>query len=97
MSAEDIQKRIIQALQNKLGPPRPCVMCGHIEWQVADKYIVLSASPNPSQVSIGGQVFPFITLICNNCGNTQFLNLLKLGFTTQDFESLRFTQDDTRQ
>ena len=91
---KEIQERIIKALEAKMGKAAPkCPICGHNHWSVGNRYVVLSVSKNPKQVTIGGENYPLIPLVCSNCGNTHLLNLLTLGFTSADWDSLRFSGD----
>lgn len=89
---EEIQQRIIKALEDKIGVPK-CPLCGKDAWSVGNSYIVISLSPHPSQVHMGGPVYPTIPVTCQHCGNTHLLNLLILGFKQEELDSLRFTED----
>jgi len=91
-SNEEITQRIIEALKAKMGIPK-CPLCGNNSWKVEGGYIVLPLSPNPTQVIIGGTVYPIIPIFCGHCGNTQLINLLTLGFNSEDFKSMEFTEN----
>ena len=91
-SNEEIQKRIIDALERILGNRAiKCSICGNQSWEVGVDYVVLAASPHPTQTFFGGKVYPSVPIICKKCGNTHLINLMKLGFTTQDFDDMRYS------
>jgi hypothetical protein len=69
-------------------------MCGKTEWQIGAGYAVIGASQSPGDVNIAGKVYPLIPLVCMNCGNTQLINILRLGFKKEEFESLKFVKDE---
>ena len=41
-------------------------------------------------MTIGGQAFPLVPLICTNCGNTHLLNLFVLGFSREDQKQMSY-------
>lgn len=54
-------------------PKIKCELCKNKDWTVADdltKVVILFTSD---------QVYPSIMLICNNCGNTKFINAVVAG------------------
>jgi hypothetical protein len=81
---EEIAGRIRE--RGRLGA---CALCGTANW-VVGKYAAVGASNVPANQTLGGAVFPFITIYCSNCGNTHFINLLQLGYTDKDWPRLRF-------
>lgn len=89
---EEIQERILRAIKDKIGTPR-CPLCGNNNWNAGDRYVVLSLSPHPTRVSMGGPAFPMVAIICSHCGNTHFLNLFTLGFSTEELESMGLGED----
>ncbi len=56
--------------------------------ELGGRYVVLPLSKLPTQVTLGGQVCPMVALVCPNCGHTALINLLTLGFTSSDLESM---------
>jgi len=87
-SNEEISNRIIEALSKK-APNSICPICKSKKWNVADGYIVLPVSPHPRELHLSGRVIPLVAVTCSNCGNTQLINLIKLGFKPEDFQDLR--------
>ena len=92
-SNKEIQQRIINAIEAKMGKIPNCSLCGHGNWSIGDHYVVLSTSKNPTQTKLGGNVLPFSPMVCLNCGNTHFINLLSVGFAPEDLQSLEFGED----
>ena len=89
---EEIQNRIIEAIKKKTGNRViDCPICGHKSWQIGVGYMTLGSAKHPTEQQMGGNMYPNIPMICNNCGNTRLINLLVLGFTEADFNSIRFT------
>jgi len=86
---QEIIKKIADRLSERAGEPKPCSLCGETNWQLQDMYANIIASHDPSTMNIGGQSFPTIPLVCMNCGNTHFINLLVLGFR-EELKDLKF-------
>jgi hypothetical protein len=91
-SNQEIYNRIVEALSKK-APTPACPMCKHNNWELGAGYVVLPASPDPVQLYMGGKVYPLAVMTCSNCGNTQLINLLTLGFKREDFPELRLKID----
>lgn len=92
-SAQAIRQRIIAKMALKGVGSRPCPLCGHLEWNLGS-YVPLSISPSPTDVNLGGKLYPSVTLFCRNCGNTHIINLFNLGFTEQEIITLRVPEED---
>jgi hypothetical protein len=90
---EEIQKRIIDTIKAKVGKTLICPLCGHNVWSIGDRYAVLSASEHPTELSLGGKIYPTIPITCAKCGNIHLINLKILGFTPEDWDSLRLSKD----
>lgn len=93
VSNQEIIQRIIQKLTEKTGGMHPCPICGHATWQVGNLYAVLALSKHPTEIQLSGPVHPMIPLICSHCGNTHQINLLVLGFSTEELKSMGLTAD----
>ncbi len=89
-----VLKRIVDKLAGK-GKTQKCAMCGVNSW-VVGQYVTLQTSqevpvlPNPYAFRPSTSNYPTVAVFCSNCGNTQFVNLLILGFTEQELRSLTF-------
>jgi hypothetical protein len=88
----EITKRVIDALKVKISTPK-CPLCGYNTWKVEASYIILPLSLDPTQSMVGGKEYPMIPMYCGHCGNTHLINLLTLGFTSEDIKSMVYTDD----
>lgn len=71
-------EKIIQAV-NSRGAPRPCPLCQkHGTWTFVDGYIVLSVKGSYIAPNLVLDL-PCVAMSCQNCGNTQLINLSVLG------------------
>jgi transcription elongation factor Elf1 len=79
------QKSIIEKLTEKVdNEPIKCSICNQSNFTILDKFI---NQPVMDEISgnfvIGGPSLPMAVLVCNNCGNTYFVNLNVLGFINE--------------
>jgi hypothetical protein len=92
---QEIFDKITAALAKKVGNTKiRCTICGHDVWTVDQHFTSLPALDNPSEVKLGGSIYPFVTIYCHNCGNTHLINVRILGFT--DPELLKFEDEPKR-
>ena len=73
--SEKQKRKALAWLIEKLGNDPKCPMCSQSNWHLANIQVRVQA-PN---ALLGGRGFPLIAMICQNCGNTQFLNMLVMG------------------
>ena len=94
-SKEEILNKILDALKQKAGNrTHTCSICGQMNWVLGDRFVRLPADTRASggvSLTLGGPTYPLAVLICANCGNTHFLNLLLLGF--QNLDELTITEE----
>lgn len=75
-----LRTRIMQAIEERASGSGACPVCGRSQWILADGFVMLSVQSEPTgNLVIGGRTLPSVALICGNCGDTRFLNLLVLG------------------
>lgn len=84
-----IRQRIVAALTAKRKQPTlQCAMCGASDWLVGF-YSPIPIAGSPVNMSVlGKRIYPMVTIICKNCGNTHFVNLFILGFTSDDVKEM---------
>jgi hypothetical protein len=82
-------KRLTELWTKKIGATRTCSVCGTNKWNFSGGFINLTLSKNPKSTLLGGPGLPLVPLSCANCGNTHFLNLLILGVTQEELDSLQ--------
>ncbi len=74
-----IQEKIKEALSRKGRGSWECSVCSHNAFTISDGYVNFPASDNPGQIVFGGKSLPNAILVCDNCGNTYFFNLVVWG------------------
>lgn len=90
-SKQEVVEKITAALNERTGGQKPCVVCGQTKWIVVPKFVVATVGNDPQQVMLGGQSMPLVPVVCTNCGNTNLINLLVLGF--KDTSLLKIDDD----
>lgn len=81
------EKQKIQAKEwiNKHSPDDlTCQVCKTTKWILGDMFVAPpSYIPQTQQgaggISIGGSLYPLVPIICDNCGNTLFINAVMMG------------------
>jgi hypothetical protein len=70
---------------------RNCPLCNaRGRWTIGE-VVAMNVTVNPLQPGYPGMpVAPFVTVYCQNCGNTHFVNLFTLGFTHEQLAELHF-------
>lgn len=56
-----------------------CPVCGARDWSLLDHIIDFKPYHPEGTLFLGGPQYPAVGLFCQNCGNTQFLNAVKMG------------------
>lgn len=65
---------------------RPCSVCGEPNsFQLGEGYFVASTSERGDHFALGGRGWPLLPLVCGKCGNTVFLNAVRLGLGLELF------------
>lgn len=85
-SMTDAQKaKIVAWLIEKWGKGNPqgiprCEKCNHpqMTWSVGQDIITALIFANGS-VNVGGTLYPVISIMCSNCGNTHYVNAIISG------------------
>lgn len=86
---EKTTSQIISARFAEKGRTGPCAMCGHVnEWQVGG-FVPHIVSESPTEIKLGGRLYPLIAVYCRNCGNTHLVNLINLGFTRDEIAEMK--------
>lgn len=90
-SKKEVFAKLVGLLNEKTGGQQPCAVCGKQAWRLQESFIHMPVAPHPNAVRLGGEGFPMWPIVCGNCGNTLFLNLLVLG--VKDLDELRIEPD----
>lgn len=91
MTNADIFEKIRAALAAK-GGPKACTVCGNFKWVWGPSFVRLTSTSNANRPGSGQLGYPSIPMLCQVCGNTHLLNLIFLGFSTEEIEKMVLTQ-----
>lgn len=72
----------LQKVQDWAGPiikDKKCVKCGNGSWIIPSDIVQIFPHTGGG-LRIGGPVYPFMLLVCNGCGYTEFYNAVVAGF-----------------
>ncbi len=58
---------------------RPCPMCNTGNWTVSDTIFEIREFNDGNLDLGGGPLVPIVPITCDNCGNTLFINAIKVG------------------
>lgn len=83
ITREEALNKIADRLQEKISGQHPCTICNETKWIIGEPINVI-IQKNLDKFLLDGETYPLVTLICGNCGNTHFLNVRILGFSTDD-------------
>ncbi len=81
---EEMKKKVIEWIQAK-NALKQCECCGANAWFMSDQ--VVSPVIYAGSMVVGGTAFPQVMLVCKNCGNTKYFNVLVMNlFETKEGE-----------
>jgi hypothetical protein len=80
MKLSEEQKRLLNEKLNNLAVPPLCSICSSNDWSATDTIFELREFQRGS-LTIGGNqsIYPVIPITCNKCGNTLFINAIRIG------------------
>ena len=77
---DEEKKQVVRWLQSRAAGPRECAVClQRNNWVIADDLVSPSPYHRGSEVDIGRTSYPQAMLVCENCGNTVYLNAVMMG------------------
>jgi hypothetical protein len=80
MKLTEEQKQFLNEKLNSLGIPPKCNICSSDEWSASDTIFEVREFQGGSLIIGGNQsIYPVIPISCNKCGNTVFINALRIG------------------
>ena len=84
---QDVKQRndtILRAINAKISRPLDCPLHGETTWSVQEQTTALPALDDPrAPVYFPTQSFPVAVVICDTCGYTFLVNLIKLGLAEE--------------
>ncbi|MGA7988014.1 MAG: hypothetical protein WCB51_06400 [Candidatus Dormiibacterota bacterium] len=83
-----IEQRLIESIQKRLSRGvGSCNVCGQTTWLLGS-YAGIRSGYVPGED--GDELYPCVPIICRTCGNTQFINLLLIGYSTADYGAITY-------
>ncbi len=77
------KKKMFRVNQNKLvdhinskWTTKMCPYCGKNNWNIGDSIVTTLSVGENKELRLGGKFQPMVSITCNNCGNTVFVNAL---------------------
>lgn len=61
-----------------------CEICGTNHWTIDETIYQINEFHGNNIIIGSGNLVPVMNLMCNNCGNTKFLNAIKLGVVNSE-------------
>ncbi len=61
------KQRIVSALEQR-GVTAPCPRCGHKSFALVDGYFAAVVQSSLPSLQLGGQLVPYIAVVCSHCG-----------------------------
>ena len=93
----ELMDRLIGKLKEVAPSPSRCALCGNNVWRPNLEYAAIPLHGSPKGGKPTSHTLPLLPVSCTKCGNTHFVNLLILGFTEQELDSLETPSDDGKQ
>jgi hypothetical protein len=87
------QKQIIDWISSKVPLVGKCAVCHSRTFSIGN-HLVTTPVFSPHGMMLGGPQYPFAMLVCDNCGNTQFLNAVRMGIVSNEKSGVPETDTD---
>ena len=84
MKLNQEQQNLLIAKLNAIWKNKVCEICGTNHWTIDDTIYQVNEYHGNNIIFGSGSVVPVMNMTCNNCGNTKFLNAIKLGLVNQE-------------
>ena len=81
--SEENKNKMFKFLDEKIPDMGACPLCKKKQWSVSDTVWQLPEFLKEG-LMVGGTIFPVISITCNNCGNTYFLNAVVAGIVKSE-------------
>ena len=73
------REQIRNAIEEKAPKFNRCPLCLNQNWDLQDGFAFPTLQDRTGGQEIGGPGLPSVVIVCDNCGNTHFLNAMVLG------------------
>jgi len=92
---EEQKNKVRELLGSKSITPPICPVCTSSLWGISDTVFELREFQGGAFVLTGdSHIYPVVPLTCDNCGNTYFINAMKLGIIEQRSNSKGDTDNE---
>lgn len=75
---DDQRQNFASWLNSKAALIGKCPICGTRSWVLLEDIVEVRPFQG-GNLTVGGAVYPYVGLMCTNCGNTNFINALVSG------------------
>lgn len=79
MELSSDQKKKLMTHLNTKWENRPCHLCGENDWTVSESIFEMTEFLGENRSMTPGKIFPVVTVMCNDCGNTNLINPFVVG------------------
>jgi hypothetical protein len=73
--------RVLKTVQERVGGEIRCSLCGSSTWMFTEGITVIQAQDSLGMTAVPDRGLPSLPLVCRQCGNTYFLNVIALGLS----------------
>lgn len=78
------RQQAMEWLNSKTSLLGKCPLCGDRGWAILADFLKVTSFSASSLTGFGDVAYPCFGVICNNCGNTHFVNAIKAGLLGAD-------------
>jgi len=80
------KEQFLKWINEKWQGEKKCPVCKENNWIITNDIFEMYKSWGTNRIKIGGERYPVIGLVCNNCGYTLFFNPLIVGLPMSNKE-----------
>jgi hypothetical protein len=81
---DDQKKTVVAWIQSKTPLIGKCAVCNDRRYTVADHIVQTPLFSRAGVFTVGGFTYPYVPIVCMNCGNTQFISAVIAGVVTNE-------------
>lgn len=80
---QDQLSRAVEWIKARSGKMQ-CGICRHRKFTIEPHTVTPPIIDAGGNIALSGTSYPFVMMVCSNCGNTYFFNAVKLGIFAGD-------------
>lgn len=92
--SDEQRKKFGAWISSKAAMIGKCPTCSDRRWALMDHFIDFPIYRGGSVVIGGGPSYPSVGIVCQNCGNTQFINAVLSGVLSEDSPANKSTVNE---